>query len=233
MRMKRLWILFIILLLTSCGNDFSRSPAGEFVGPGQNMEISHVLTPEQVSQARSICNALRSKRIKLQSATRPRYIDFNLTDKGCSTDERSSRFLASFAPGAGSSLLFIPYQNTTMYIQESLVQTDTDGLLSSACDQVLNSRDIGIIAYDSPTTVRTITFADKGKYFVSNGERIAGEDEYILQEKITYTVELSSSSSSYGYIKERVQEKLCNPTNSNSTEVTTSKFQRKLTNLAL
>lgn len=231
--MKRLTILFIMFLLTSCGNDFSRSPAGEFVGPGQNMEISHVVSPEQVNQARSICNALRSKRIKLQSATRPRYVDFNLTDKGCTTDERSSRFLATFAPGADSSLLFVPYQNTTMYIEESLVQTDTDGLLSSVCDQVLNSRDIGIIAYDSPTTVRTITFADNGKYFVSNGERIAGGNEYVLQEKVTYTVDLSSGSSSYGYIKERSQEKLCNSTNSNSTEVTTSKFQRKLTSLAL
>lgn len=188
------------------------------------MNISSTLSTQKLNVARNICNALRSKRLKLSNSIFPETLEFRVDDSKCN-ESKTSDIVSAAVAKSGSRYRFVPNGVSTAYIRESIVQTDEDGSLDDLCNGILNDDDIELVDYESSTIVRVIDFLDDNKFMISRGVRSPTSDQFMLREKFIYEVNLSSSTNRYGYIDSRKHETECS---GNTSGVITALYERKI-----
>ena len=227
--MKRLDYIFLALLFSSCGLDQGKlNDSDGAVGSLMNIEIS--LTDSKKSQARAVCDAMRSKRLKISGASRPDSIRFEMKRGTCSDsgNTSTSSVTVEIAKSADQSYVFLPYDSQRGTIDETIVQTDLNGAISTVCENITSDSEIGLVRLDSFNTVQTIDFFNGG-FVLSRGTKSVKDGYYYLDDKTTYRVQLNSSSSSYGYVTYREHIDKC----SGDTEQSSRKTTRSLTNISM
>jgi len=225
--MKKLNYLFLSFIFVSCGLDQGKlSTSDNSIGSAMNFEIE--LTEDKKVQARNVCDALRSKRLKISGASRPDSVSFSILSRNCQKQESRSSVRVEIARSTSQGYVFIPYQAQVGSIDESLVQTDLNGIAATICESLDKNEEIGLVNLDSSNTVRAVDFYESG-FVISRGIKSATDGQYYLQERTTYKVEMNSGSLNYGYVTQRVLQSQCE----GDSEASETYYARDLINITM
>lgn len=209
--MKKLSLLFISVLLASCGGDYGNGVQTlRNASIGDVVEIKPALDSTDLSFVRTICSTLRTKRLDLQSAQDINSVTFDIATGTCNETQTLAETIVFINSSYNGQINFVPSVPGS-FLLESRAQTDIDGTLREFCNASLNNMDVNMvytnylnqgIAYNFSGTnefQRTIIVKDQ-----SSEDRLA--------EKYSYMIETNTSETRNAIVEKVTYESQCSNT---------------------
>lgn len=223
--MKKLNYLFLSIFLFSCGVEQKSSTKS---GIGAQMNIEVAITEEKKIWARKLCDAMRSKRLKIAGASRPEKITFKVSERNCTNTSSGYNVDVEISRSVNGGYVFMPYDSAIGNIRESLVQTELNGHLSSICTAITEDAEVGLVHLDTLNSVQAIDIEENG-FTVSYGEKSSQTGYYNLVEKTSYSINTNAGHLQYGYVTKKTNEKSCHV----EGDIQSETYSREITNFRL
>jgi len=196
--------LTLILLLASCGRDYNDNAANEGAVVGSELSLASKASGTEVSNARDICNAFRSKRLKIISGGSVSSINFNLTSKSCD----DSSYTNTTEVQVDTRVAFVNKGLWNLY--NGQIETDLSGHISQVCNQIYKGEDISILSYSADGSAVQYKFNSDLSFIIFTGKKEKQNSEsYKITEKKFFQIDADSSVLSYGFVKRFKKENLC------------------------
>ena len=198
--MKGLMSIILIFLILSCGRDYSDPNSVSSAEIGSNFEVSSVISDEALLRGRNICDALRNKRIKIQTSTSLSRIAYNVLINDCGGSENRFFVETRVSRSVAGNPTITPLLSSDEF-RSSLI-TDERGFLASFCADIFAGQAPSVIRFLSTLSVELIEFPSADTVRLKNGLRATQSSNFYTTLSVRdYSVRLGSSSNlDYGYI---------------------------------
>lgn len=202
--------LIILSSLVSCGRDYDDGNNISRAYIGQKLAFSSILEDNESTYARKICDALRSKRLRVIGGTGDDNLSYEITSKNCQQSEDSKIVNTRFITSSDGGIRF----EGEGFLVNPIVQTDTIGEFSSICTKVFANEEFEKISYPSFGIAKLYSFKSN-TFKVIFGTKVEGdEDQYKVTAIDEYKVNLTSqAANSYGMITHYTNQKNCSNSN--------------------
>ena len=155
--MKGLLSILITFLLISCGRDYADPTLNSVAEIGSKFEVSSVVSNEDLTVGRKICDALRSKRIKIQTGVSLSQVSYNVVKNDCGGVDSSYNVSASISRDVAGNPTLTPSSSGGGELRGGIL-TDERGVLTSFCSEVFAGQSPSVVKYPSSMTVEYIEF---------------------------------------------------------------------------
>lgn len=178
--------IFIIFCLFSCGKGINEQKSGTSIKIGEQMNLNSTVSSEEISQARFLCDKLRSKRMKIMSQSTGKSYDVSLNTKSC--DGKISN-LTSTVKVSTNSTYIVTGENGVF---NKYIETDLEGHFSSVCTDIFAGLEPHLINYVGAFEVIQIQIEGTDKFSIIYGKKnTAGI--YVTNDVEVYSFDLRAT----------------------------------------
>lgn len=181
-----LLLTFITISFFSCGKGIQDQKLGISIKIGEEMSLKAIVSGEEVSNARFLCDKLRSKRMKIMSSGLDKSFNVSLSTKSCDGKKSS---VSSTVKVTSNSI----YTITGEYgVYNKFIETDLEGHFSSVCTDIFSGLEPHLVNYINSAEVIQIQVEGIDQFSIIYGKKNS-RGVYITSDIEVYKFDLKST----------------------------------------
>ncbi|EQC44306.1 hypothetical protein M900_A0465 [Bacteriovorax sp. Seq25_V] len=171
---------------------------------GDTLNLASTATTSEISSAREICNAYRTKRLKIISGSSVSSINFNLKNRSC----EGSSYENTTEVAVDTRVSFVNKGLWNLY--QPNLETDLSGSLAKICSEVYSGSALSILSYASDGTAIQYQLNSDLSFFIYRGVKSETDStKYTVTEKVKFTLDSDTNSDTFGYVKDYKKDSMC------------------------
>ena len=207
--------------MTSCGQGNQRPVEAGDIELGSELLSSYTLVGERKDTALRICYAYRSKRVGLRSLFLGQKFSFAIKNRSCNESETNKTIDGILKePLLSEPMIFDSSERVMMWFNQ--INTDTDGVLSNLCNNIIRGQVISNKLNSSPEKEVIVEFSvrtDTDHYTVIEAEKDSSGVFLVVKRTVYYVQTSNQSTPQVGDDYRIFQEQQCPDGSLNETEI--------------